>query len=750
MRKSVTSWQHTRKVLFTSVATAVLAVPFSGTAIAQEETPQAEENSSNLVLDSVVITARKREENLQDVPIAVTGIGAEKLRDEQITDLSEIAAQVPSFTFQSQNSMESEMFIRGVGSVRLNGATSDPSIGTFLNEVYVGRRGAATPPIFDLARVEVLRGPQGTLFGKNIVGGAINLITATPQSEFDAGGSISLGNYSSILGEGFVTGPISENMAGRLAVYREAHDGYATNIINGQELEDKNAFAGRGSLLWDLSDDVTLSLIADYSQDRSGGPSRHAVDDPNQAGFGFITPNIPEDPRVNVSPYQQYADRDTAGLTARLDWDFGPVALTYLSAVRYGEGAGRWTQAGAGSPPSLTDSTLTQNEMYQGFTQELRLTSDPANSLRWIVGGYFLNENVTRKSQNTAISFLPGGPGGTRDTLDGDNIFIGHSGTRSYALFGEAEYDLSDTLTLAVGGRYTTDEKDLRSQAVVLDVGMPGDLFSPAPLRAPYDVTVEDSWSEFTPKVALNWQPAEDVLLYASYASGYKGGGWQGATANAFAASEAYNPETAATYEVGLKADWFDSRLRTNLAAFYTDFKDLQVELLDDVNLTLVVANAADAVIQGFEFEVTGQATDWLTLFASGSLLDAEYKDYIDPLRNIDYSGNKLQRTPEYQFSAGGNVRHPLTNSLDFVAALNYSYQDAMFWGPDNTNVEDGYGILNGRIGVEAADGRWKLNLWGKNMTDELYRVSIIPFVGDEVSVFGTPQTYGVRLSVRM
>lgn len=750
MIKSMKNWHFTKRALFSTVAAAVLAIPFPGVANAQDEPQQAEQESRNLVLDNLVITARKREENLQDVPIAVTGIGSEELREEQITDLSEIAAKVPSFTFQSQNSMESEMFIRGVGSVRLNGATSDPSIGTFLNEVYVGRRGAATPPIFDLARVEVLRGPQGTLFGKNIVGGAINLITAAPKDEFDAGGSISLGNYSSVLAEGFVTGPISENMSGRLAVYREAHDGYATNIINGQELEDKNAFAGRGSLLWDISDDITLSLIADYSQDRAGGPNRHAVDDPNQAGFGFITPNIPEDPRVNVSPYQQYADRDTAGLTGRLDWDFGPVALTYLSAVRYGEGDGRWTQAGAGSPPSLTDSTLTQHEMYQGLTQELRLTSDPDNRFRWIVGGYFLNENVTRTSQNTAISFLPGGPGGTRDSLDGDNIFVGHSGTKSYALFGEAEYDITDTLTLAVGGRYTTDEKELRSQAIVLDVGMPGDLFSPAPLQSPYDVSVDESWSEFTPKIALNWQATEDALVYASYASGYKGGGWQGATANAIAASTAYNPENAATYEIGLKADWFENRLRTNLAAFYTDFSDLQVELLDDVNLTLVVANAADAVIQGFEFEVSGKPTDWLNLFASGSLLDTEYKDYIDPLRGIDYSGNELQRTPEYQFAVGGNVRQPLNDAIDFVAALNYSYQDQMFWGPDNTNFEDGYGILNGRIGVEAADGKWKLSLWGKNMADELYRVSIIPFVGDEVSVFGAPQTYGVRLSVRM
>ncbi|MCR6644402.1 MAG: TonB-dependent receptor plug domain-containing protein [Terricaulis sp.] len=197
--------------LYSAVATATLALAAPTVSWAQAEPAGARAAG----MDELVITARKREENLQEVPIAVTAIGAEQLRNEQITDLSQIAAQVPSFTFQSQNSMESEMFIRGVGSVRLNGATADPSIGTFLNEIYIGRRGAATPPIFDLARVEVLRGPQGTLFGKNIVGGAINLITAAPTFDFDAGGSISLGNYDSFLAEGFVSGGLTENLAGR-------------------------------------------------------------------------------------------------------------------------------------------------------------------------------------------------------------------------------------------------------------------------------------------------------------------------------------------------------------------------------------------------------------------------------------------------------------------------------------------------------------------------------------------------------
>jgi len=356
---------------------------------------------------------------------------------------------------------------------------------------------------------------------------------------------------------------------------------------------------------------------------------------------------------------------------------------------------------------------------------------------------------VKRQSRNTANSFLPGGPGSTRDTLDGDNRYIASSETTSYGVFGEIEYDIMPNLTLAVGGRYTTDDKSLDSRAEILSLGPDGDLYSPAPLLEEYHITPSQDWSEFTPRVALEWKPNDDILVYGAYSTGYKGGGWQGAAPDAAAANKAYDPETATSWELGLKADWLNGRLRTNLALFRTDFEDLQVELLDDVSMTLIVANAADALIQGAEFEVKGRVTPWLTLSASGSLIDAEYQEYTDPLRGISYDGHRIQRTPEYQYTVAADVDYPINDQLSFIASANYSYQDQMYWGPENTNREDGYGQLNGRIGVASQDGRWSLTLWGRNITDELYRISVIPFAGDEVSLFGAPRTFGVRLGVR-
>lgn len=739
----------TSLVKYSLLQATALATLFSGAAYAQDEAQQTEQRA-RAGLDTVVVSARKVEENLQDVPIAVTALGGKQLEESQITDISQIAGRVPSFTYQSQNSLESEIFIRGVGSVRLNGATADASVGTFLDEVYIGRRGSATPPIFDLERLEVLRGPQGTLFGKNVVGGALSLITAKPQFDFGGSGYVSYGKYDTITAAGHVTGPINDKMAVRLALYQNRHDGYAQNIVRDEELEDLEAYAARLSLLWNINDAMTLNLTADASTEEGGGPSRHAVDNPFSAGVGPVTSNlISQDPRTNESPYKQYAEKETSGFTARFEWDLGPVTATYLGAYRKGVGDARWTQAGAGSPPSLTDSTLTQAERHSGITQELRFASAQDQRLRWLVGLYYLDDDTRRRSRNTATSYLPGGAGSTRDVLDGDNEYFQRGVSKNYAVFGEAGFDITEDLTLTVGGRYTIDRKTWDIEAREYSFGPDGmdNILSTAPLQGPFHVITDDKWSEFTPKATLDWRFGDGQLVYASVAKGFKGGGWQGGAANAIAAETPYSPETAWTYEVGLKTDLFDNTIRFNLAAFYTDFKDLQVELLDDVNLVLVVANAADATIKGVEAEFQAKPHDYVTFFASGSYLDATYKDYIDPLRGIDYSGNRIQRTPEFQFNVGADFNAPASSGINLVANIEYGYQDDMFYGPDNTNMEPGYGLLDLRAGIAAADGAWSLQFYGRNMTDKLYRISVIPFAGDEFSVYGAPRTYGVKFS---
>lgn len=710
---------------------------------------QAERESSNLVLEEVVVTARKVAENLQNVPIAVTSFSGEDLTNDQIHDLMQLAGRVPSLTIQSQNSIESEIFIRGVGTVRLNGATADASVGYFLDEVYIGRRGSATPPIFDLERLEVLRGPQGTLFGKNVVGGALSLTTARPEFEKSGAAYGSVGDYGAVASGGYLTGSVTENVALRLAVYQNKHDGYAQNIVLGYEMEDQDSMAVRGSLLWNISDSMRLDVTIDGSRDEGGGPSRHSVDNPFTNGFGPVTPNlISQDPRTNEAPYEQYADKETFGITARLEWDMGSITGVYLAALRKGEADTRWSQAGAGSPPSLTSSVLTQKEDHSGLTQELRFSSAQDRRFRWLAGLYYLDDNTDRRSRNTATSFLPGGPGSTRDILDGDNEYFQKGVSKNYAVYGDVSFDFTEDLTLSVGGRYTEDQKDWDVEAVEYSFGPPGSIRSTAPLLGPFLVSQDDAWSEFTPKVTLDWRLNDALMLYTSIGRGFKGGGWQGGAANALAASTPFDPETAWNYEVGMKSELWDRRIRLNLASFYTDFKDLQVELLDDVNLVLVVANAADATIKGIEGEFQVLAHENVTLFAAGSYIDAEYKNYIDPLRGINYSGNTIQRTPEYQINGGVDIKIPFgAAGLQWLGNVQYSYRSEMFYGPDNTNFEKEYGLVDARVGISKTDGKWTVFAYAKNLTDELYRVSIIPFAGDEFSVFGAPRTYGLRFN---
>ncbi|MES2054839.1 MAG: TonB-dependent receptor [Pseudomonadota bacterium] len=707
--------------------------------VAQSEGPQ---------LEDIIVTARKREESLQNVPIAVTAFSGNALRDGQITDLSALAGRTPSFTFQAQGSLEQESFIRGVGTVRLTSASADPSIGLFVNEVYIGRRGSATPPIFDVERVEVLRGPQGTIFGKNVVGGAVSIITATPKFDFGGGGYVSVGSHGTIQSEANVTGALSDSTAARISFQQNRHDGFSRNIVNGQELDDTDGYAGRASLLINASDALTFNFIADASHDEGGGQARHAVDDPTRPGIGPITTGqISKDPRVTETPYLQYNRRNTYGFTGRMDYDLGSAKLTYLAAVRIGNSGQRFSQAGAGAPPSFTDSVLTQSEKYTGITQEVRLASDKSGPFSWLFGLYYLREDTRRSSQNTARSALPGGPGGTRDSLDGDNIFAQSGVTSNYAAFGELEYEILSGLTLSAGARYTIDHKDMDATARILSFGPAGDILSPAPLKTPYNVHVEKTWRETTPRFALEWKATPSILLYASAAKGFKGGGWQAATPDAATASRPFNPETAWNYEVGFKSDLFNRRVRLNLAAFRLDFSNLQVEQLDDVLLTTVVTNAASAKIQGIEGELSIAITDGLSISGSGSLLDAKYKDYVDRNRNLNYTGNKLARTADYQYSVAADYKLPVGDDYVIKAHADYTYQDKFFYGPENLNFEPGYGLLDARIGFGRKDDRWGVTLWAKNLTNKLYRTSVIPFLGDEASLYGAPRTYGVRLS---
>jgi len=720
-------------------------------------TPSAVDSSK---IEEVLVSARRRgAERLQDVPVAVSVLSDEALRKANITDLSEVASRTPSFTFGQQIGNQQEIVIRGIGTLRLTGSAAEPSVGLFIDEVYVGRRGTATPPLFDLERVEVVRGPQGTLYGKNVVGGAVNLITAPPGDEASGRVAVSYGQFDALGGRDIweasahVTGALSDSVAGRAAVYYRKHDGYSQNTLLDEGLDDQDSYAVRGSLLFQPNDLLDIRVVADFSHNESHGQSRRAVDDPSIPGLGAVVASglLGDDVRESDSPWAQWEDQDTAGLAARFDYRLGGGhVLSYLSAVRYGDFNGRYSLVGTRSPPSLTDAANGQREKYVGITQDLRLSSPgDAGPLRWVAGLYFLREDTDIIDNSIATSFLAVlGPGSVGDILDGEFIYDQQNVTRSSAVYGELSWALADALSLTVGGRYTYDDKEYRNRSECLDFGaQPDFIFCVAPLGAEFwNIRTSKSWSEFTPKASVDWRASEDALLYVSAARGFKGGGWQGKPGTEAAALFPYDPEIAWTYELGAKTRWADGRVLANVAIFHTSFDDLQVEQLDDAGLSLIIDNAASARINGIELELQVRPVPALQLWLSGSYLDAEYRDFIDSA-GTDLSGNRLARTPEFRVAGGADYSMPINSELSLDVRMEYQWQDEMPWLVENTVFEDSYGLLDARVALQASEAQWEIALIGKNLTDELYRLDAIPFLGDVFSRFGAPRSYGVQFT---
>lgn len=735
----------------------IFAAAQPATGAAQNRQDTAAHDSQQI--EEVLVSARRRgEERLQDVPVAISVLSDEALRKAGITDLAEVASRTPSFTFGQQIGNQQEVVIRGIGTLRLTGSAAEPSVGLFMDEVYVGRRGTATPPLFDLERVEVVRGPQGTLYGKNVVGGAVNLLTGKPSQEASGRAAISYGQFDALGGRdmweanAYATGALADSLAGRVAVFYRKHDGYSRNVLLGEKLDDQDAYALRGSLLFQPSDALDIQIIADFSHNESNGQSRRAVDDPSVPGLGMVVASGLLDPNVRQSdaPWPQWEDQDTAGLTARADYRLsGGSTLTYLSAIRYGDFEGRYSLVGTGSPPSLTDAANGQREKYTGITQDLRLSSSADSRLRWATGLYFLREDTDIIDNSMATTFLSVlGPGSVGDILDGEFIYDQKNVTKSSAVYGEVSYPLASNVSLTVGGRYTYDDKEYRNRSECLNFGaQPDFIFCVAPLGAEFwNIRTSKDWSEFTPKAGIDWRANESALLYASAARGFKGGGWQGKPATEAAALFPYDPEIAWTYEVGAKTDWADGRVRANVAIFHTSFDDLQVEQLDDSGLSLIIDNAASASIDGIELELQFRPLAALQLWLSGSYLDSEYKDFIDSAGN-DLSGNRLARTPEFTFAGGADYNVPLSAALSLNARIEYQWQDRMPWLVENTVFEDSYGLLDARVAVESREGGWEAALFAKNLTDELYRVDAIPFLGDVFSRFGAPRSYGIQFT---
>jgi len=690
--------------------------------------------SQSSALEEVIVTAERRAQDAQDVPIALTIIGGSEISPSGISSISDVALKTPNLTFTQFNIGEPQLFLRGLGTT-IDSAGADPTVSVFIDDVYVGRSAGATSDLYDLERIEVLRGPQGTLYGRNVTGGAISIVTKRPSNEFEAKLGVTVGNYGLTVLRGLVDGPIGDNLAGNLSFSKRDRDGYAYSNRSGQELDDADNFSLRGKLLWDISDNTELLLGFDYSTDDNNGQCRNLTKLDNPAGDhnagGVFVPVLQqikadtnsEDPRTCAMTIEQYAERDVFGLSARLQMEFtNDLSLTSITAYRELEYSWLQELGGLDSPPNLLSVEDNEGDDADQISQEFRLTKD-GDRLFWVAGAYYFKENVDRFA-NVPIFFGPGSPVAPGALLD--RSWLQSATNTSMALFGQVVWSMTDALALTLGGRHTWDEKEMDNA------------YYSSPGNEVYNFKgLEESWDEFTPRVTVDWQITDDHMLFATWSKGYKSGVFISQNTTAALAETPLEPEEATNMEIGAKTRWFDNRLQFNLVYFDLENENQQLFRLE--NFTLVSEN--------FGTESSGIELDFIAALGKNLTLSGMYASLDAEIVGGQFAGNVAPRSPDYKYSVALNYNAALGNGaiLDFDASVSYS--DNWYMEATNQGVSymDDYSIVDASVRYTSSGGNWEVTLWGKNLSDELVTShSIVSSFGGSVELFAPPRTYGV------
>ncbi len=733
-------------------------------------------------LETIIVTALRRSENLQTAPVAITALSGASMQSNRILTMEDLGRSVTGVNFTATSPQAQEINIRGVTNTRLTAPTADQSVSTFLDDVYVGRSGTMNASFFDLERVEVIRGPQGVLLGKNVAGGAINVISAPAQFENSGRITGTIGNYSLHQGEGYVTGGLTEALAARLSFQVIDRGGYAKDLQHGVDLEDLQSTQVRGTLRYEPADTgFRANLIVSFSREDSNGPNRVPVHSPNNLPGPNLDPWTQARnqiisrfyPKLNVresyptwptfagesSPTPQETFRRSWSEVLKLEKDISDITLTSITGYRQGRANTFYDQSGIGptNPYGVTVAALFaepvyfQEKIFQ-FSEEVRASSNYGADSRvdWILGGFYLRSHVTQFNRYWGESLgLP--------TLSGQSNWYDPGTTKSYAGFGQLGFKITPELKITGGIRYTRDEKNGTQTGVAVSrAGRfdPTDTASLTPLALPvgtnsFTAPYGKNWSKATPQGTISYTPNEDLMVYGTISVGFKGGGFQNSAPNAFAASTPYNPESVTNYEAGYKWELLDKTLRWNSAAFYMKYRDLQVQQTSGACLCNIINNASSATIKGFETEVQYSPMSWLQLAGALSYVSPKYAQFVDT-NGQNNTGNILQRTPQWQYSLSGDVSMSVLGLPDALhLRLAYKHQSRMPWSPDNFNWEPGFGLLDGRVSFSPQDKPWAISFWARNITNKLYRTSIIPIFGAEISSYGAPQTWGADLSIK-
>ena len=742
----------------------------------------AAENSGEI--GEIVVTANKRAENIQKVPIAITAVTGERLSNIGVTNTQDLARVVPGLSIQ--NSVGgTQAHLRGVGTTAAGGPGHENSIATYIDGVYIVSTSGALVQLNNIAQIEVLKGPQGTLFGRNATGGVISIRTRDPQQTPSGDFTLRYGNYDTWSGQGYLTAGLAPNLAADIAGFVSIQGkGWGKNIANGKDVNKMNQYAVRSKWLFEPTDRDQFRLIGDFTRVTGNTFASFALVPGTAANYGpgnitaaeramrggplaadaamfqtAVQAWIDSGGATGLAPFaivgEPYAgrggfyDTDVAiqplyrdkkgGVSLQWDHEFSDLRFTSITAYRRGDQEVAWSSVTVPADVSHAEWRLKARQ----FSQEVQLGSSVGSNVKWVVGLYYLNA-----TSNNPYFSIKGTSLAPLQTL----TFHANTSTESGAAFGQVTAPLWSGANITGGLRYSIERRGIKGDTFL---AFPGD----------FNLTVgqvddHKTFRKLTWRIALDQQVTPDVLVYASYNRGFKSGLY-----NAVPPSDVIvEPEVLDAYEVGIKTDLLGRRLRLNVSGFYYDYKNLQVTVYTPTSA--VLQNGAASKIYGVDVDLTAKIGPHLTLTGGGTLMHSEFTSYPQagffvpqPLANgggtlqhfASAKGNKLPYAPDFSFNLGADYTLPIGDGeADFN--VNYSYVSRFYPQPDNILSQPAYGLLDGSLTYRFAGGKLEAGVWARNITKEKYHVALFPTAnlgGYQNGLVGAPRTYGAMVGYK-
>lgn len=713
------------------------ALAVSGASQAQESPPPAD--TSHSMLEVITVTATRRVESQQEVPIAISAYSAAELKALGAQNVQDLSQQTPGLMIANQSAAITP-FIRGIGAAD-NTVGQEAAVSTYVDGVYYPSVYGALFTFNNIESIEVLKGPQGTLFGRNATGGLVQVRTRDPSEVGAVEGSVSYGNLGTAGAKLYGTTGIAENLAADLAVvYREQQDGFGRNLTTGRDVGFVgDDFSVRNKWLWKPGDATKVTVALDYGKSKNSDigsaknllPGAIATADglPQAAGYHNVRGGMHE-----------FVNTEQWGAAVHLTQEFGAFDLVSISSYRDTEVVQQFDNDV--TPVVFLDAYI-DSQSTETISQELQILSRPDSHISWIAGLYYLNDDS---------GFVdPLGLGLYGVAVGGTGVQIKNSiETESYSAFGEASIPLGERTVLTLGARWTNDKRDISGRTDVVDSNVPpGNLIISLPSPSNEIKQDEPSW-----RLVLKHEFSDELMVYGSYNRGFKSGNYNTVSA----ADEPFEAEQLDAYEIGIKSQAFGNRVRLNAAAFYYDYSNLQLAVLTGSFLT--TTNAADSEVKGIDLDGEWFVTDQLRLRFGASFLDTEFQEYpnaqcssrgangITTQFSCDVTGNSLTRSPEQTFNLAAFYTIP-TSIGDIDANLSYAYNSGFFYEPDNRLEQPSYSVVNAQVGWKQVDESWGVTLYGRNLADEEYSVWMAGFALGDVYAAAPGRTWGAEVNFK-